>query len=599
MAVTADLFSNPSVLFGLSSGLMLGFGAAAALLINKANSRTTRAEDKFHDIANVLSALDEGQQWLLFINNDGTVKSANLAFHAAIGTNADHLHDKKLIQLLEPLSRDNGTLVRLDAAVRARQPLRLQLNLQNPLTGDMHAWLLSGRTYDDASNDGYWILGVDITPEKAHENELRTLAYTDTLTNMPNRAALMQQLSDPNARANIRSIFHITFPRLSFLVNSLGREQAELFMINVAGRLRESLTPYQSAARIGQASFAIVEKRGAGGTAEESANELGRSLAKPFELIEHEVQLIPAIGVALADNNISAEEWLNNADLAARALHVRNKPEIGLYNADVRAKLARLRGLESDLRRAIYFAPEQLYPVYQPIYRLSDNKLIGFEMLARWQHPLHGNVPPLEFIPVAEESGLIAALWVQLFAQSCRQLRDWHNIDTDLFMSVNLSSRQFSLPGLIKTVDTLVEVTGVSPAAIKLEITETEMMDNPEAAMEQMLALKARGFRLSIDDFGTGFSSLSYLHKLPISDVKIDRSFVKSMHDNAANLEIVSMIARLGEKLGHTTTAEGIETASDLSVLRDLGCTLGQGYFFAKPLPAPDIFPLLKPHTSH
>lgn len=571
--------------------LMLGFGAIAAILITKASVRAESADKDRHETRGMLSALDDGNQWVVFIGKNGRIKVANQAFCAATGCSEASIAKADLVKILDTTSVDTSPLNRLKAAITATQPVRQQLRLRNPVTGDVHWWLVTGRPWldHDRHTKGYWLLGVDISVEKNREDELSSLAYNDPITGLANRLWMIDQLGKALARNDSRALYYITFPRLNQLVSSMGLEQAELVMVNIASRLKHSLTPYQCAARIDATSFAVLERNAPLTNHEENGMLLGRLLAKPFDIIDHEIQLIPAIGIGYAEHQREAQEWLNNAELAARALRVRSKPEVSIYQPELRAKLAHTRGLEFDLRRAIYFTPEQLYPAYQPIYRMADQKLMGFEMLARWQHPVHGNVPPLHFIPVAEESGLITALWVHLFAQGLRQLKKWQRNNPGLFMSVNLSSTQFALPGLLKTIDTLTEITQVSPQSIKLEITETDMMEDPETALSQMLALKGRGYRLSIDDFGTGFSSLSYLHRLPISDVKIDRSFIKSMHDSTANIEIINMIARLGDRLGHTTTAEGIETAADYEVLKRLGCTLGQGYFFAKPMAAQDI----------
>lgn len=589
-------FAQPWLIFGLAVVLMVSFGAISALLINRATVRVDAANRDRLETTDMLVALDDGNQWALFIGKNGKIKTANQAFCAATGFSTTQVSKADPIKIFESSCRDINSITRLKAGMQGGQAIRVQMRLRNPITGDMHWWLVTGRPWLDKSRQvkGYWMLGIDISQEKAHEDELHQLAYTDALTGLANRQWMIKQLTDVQMRKDSRGLYFVTFPRLKQLVSSLNREQADLVIVTVASRLQQSLTPYQSAARLDSTSFAVLERDTPLTNNVDSAEQLGRQLAKSFDIIDHEIQLLPAIGIAYAEHQRDAQDWLANAELAARALHIRNKPLVGVYMPEVRAQMAHKRSLEFDLRRAIYFAPEQLYPSYQPIYRLADQKLMGFEMLARWEHPIHGNIPPLDFIPVAEESGLITALWVHLFAQAARQLKKWQVRNPHLFLSVNLSAHQFALPGLLKTVDTLTEITGIKPASIKLEITETEMMDDPEAALEQMNALKTRGYSISIDDFGTGFSSLSYLHRLPISDVKIDRSFVKSMHDNVANMEIINMIAQLGRRLGHTTTAEGIETAADYEMLKRLGCTLGQGYYFARPMVANDIGAVLQ-----
>lgn len=595
-----DLLTN---LFIYALAVLALFALVAAWLMNRESVKRAIAEEESAHVLNPWQALSEGHEWLLLLDTEGHIIQASPNMTRALGL-AQAPTGQRLYDILQPLVLDSTPLSRLQAGLSARETIRVTLTLQLPQAEGPSALLLLARPWHDAdgNNQGFRVSTADVTAEQQREDELRALAFTDVMTGLNNRPWLLREIEQALQRQQARALFHLHFPRLVSITNSLGRTQAELFMVNVASRLREGLNAYHQVARTGPTSFAVLEKNGAPNTPVLNATELGRVLAKPFSLIDHDVQLIPAIGVAhCLPGTREAEQWLADAELATTRLTVRNKPAIAEYDPTARDRLIRMRALETDLRRAIYFEPSQLMGYYQPIYGLNGangkEELIGFEMLARWVHHLHGMIPPLDFIPVAEDSGLIAPLWVHLYARAMKDLQRWNAARPTgaqpLFMSVNLSSRQFLLPGLIRTVDVLAEVTGVPPAHVKLELTETEMMEDTEHALQQMQALRARGFGLSVDDFGTGFSSLSYLHKLPVTDVKIDRSFIKTMHDSAGNLEIVGTIVRLAGLLGHTTTAEGIETAADLQALRTLGCTNGQGFYFKKPLPAHEIDALL------
>jgi EAL domain-containing protein (putative c-di-GMP-specific phosphodiesterase class I) len=255
-----------------------------------------------------------------------------------------------------------------------------------------------------------------------------------------------------------------------------------------------------------------------------------------------------------------------------------------VFDRAMHAVAVNLLQLETDLRKAL--DRRELYLVYQPIVALDDFRLCGFEALVRWNHPERGLVSPLDFIPVAEETGQIIALGQWALLEACRQMRRWQRTvaaDAHLFMSVNLSSKQFNQPDLIEQVRTTLAQTRLSPRNLKLEITESAVMDNIETATEMLRQLRELGVQLAIDDFGTGYSSLSYLHRFPIDTLKIDRSFVTRMSENNENAEIVRTIVVLAQNLGMDVVAEGVETKEQLGLLRKLGCEHGQGYFFSRP----------------
>jgi EAL domain-containing protein (putative c-di-GMP-specific phosphodiesterase class I) len=278
---------------------------------------------------------------------------------------------------------------------------------------------------------------------------------------------------------------------------------------------------------------------------------------------------------------------LRDADIAMYRAKARGKAQYQIFDRTMHQNALQQLKLETEMRYGLEREEFSLH--YQPIIKLKTNDLVGFEALVRWNHPTRGMVSPMEFIPAAEETGLILPLGKWILQESCRQLRKWQNhnsLANTIAVSVNLSSKQFLQPDLSEQVATVLEETGLSPSCLKLEITESHILDNTEMAIAAMNRLRALGIEISLDDFGTGYSSLSYLHRLPIDYLKIDRSFINRMEEKKENAEIVRTIIKLAQNLKMKVVAEGIETAEQLSLLKKLNCEYGQGYFFSKPLKA-------------
>jgi EAL domain-containing protein (putative c-di-GMP-specific phosphodiesterase class I) len=278
------------------------------------------------------------------------------------------------------------------------------------------------------------------------------------------------------------------------------------------------------------------------------------------------------------------EDILRDADTAMYRAKSLGKARHVVFDQSMHASAVNLLQIETDLRMAL--EKKQFFLLYQPIVSLDNFKLCGFEALLRWHHPERGLISPLDFIPIAEETGQIIAIGEWALHEACRQMRRWektYNTATPLFISVNLSCKQFNNQLLLEQVSNVLNKTGISPRRLKLEITESAVMDNIDSATEMLSQLRDLGVQLAIDDFGTGYSSLSYLHRFPIDTLKIDRSFVTRMADNAENVEIVRTIVMLAQVLGMDVIAEGVETKEQLKILRDLRCEFGQGYYFSRP----------------
>ena len=420
----------------------------------------------------------------------------------------------------------------------------------------------------------------------------RHVAFHDTLTDLPNRALLINllQLSIDRTKLHTDHLFALLFLDLDRFKNvndSLGHVSGDQLLTSVARRLEQCLRPADTVARLGGDEFAILldgleDYNDAIRIAERAQKELMR----PLNLGGHEVYTTASIGITLSTIGYeNPENILRDADTAMYHAKEKGKARYEIFDAVMHARAVARLQLENDLRRAV--ERQELSVHFQPIMSLETNRIAGFEALARWQHPQRGFISPLDFISIAEETGLIIELGRLVLRESCRQMRAWQLENPNqkaLTISVNLSGKQFTQHNLIEQIRQILQETGLDPHSLKLEITESVVMENAETAKSMLMQLRALGVKLSIDDFGTGYSSLSYLHRFPVNTLKIDRSFISSMSAGDENLEIVRTIMTLANNLGMDVVAEGVETEKQLAQLKEMRCEYGQGYLFSKPL---------------
>ena len=434
----------------------------------------------------------------------------------------------------------------------------------------------------------------DITDRKRAEEQLLHDAFHDALTGLPNRALFMDHLKLAIARSQRRddyqfAVLFLDLDRFKIINDSLGHMVGDQLLVGIARRLETCLRAGDTVARLGGDEFTILLDDLADPCETSLVVErIQRELASPFNLGWHEVFTTVSIGIApSATGYDSPDEILRDADTAMYRAKSLGKARHVVFDREMHTRAVNLLQLETDLRRAVERSEFLVY--YQPILTLETESLYGFEALVRWHHPRHGMISPLDFIPVAEETGMIVPIGQWVLEESCRQLRRWQEqfpTYPPFRMSVNLSAKQFAQPDLVERIEQALRESGLDPGCLKLEITESVLMENSATAVEMLKRLRAVGVGLSIDDFGTGYSSLSYLHRFPASALKIDRSFVSRLSDNDENAELVRTIITLARTLGMKVVAEGVETASQLAQLRALECDHGQGYYFSKPMDA-------------
>ena len=423
------------------------------------------------------------------------------------------------------------------------------------------------------------------------KEHFRHAAFHDSLTGLPNRAMFTELLKAEIESSNRRvdhmfAVLFLDLDRFKNINDSLGHTHGDLLLVAFAERLERTLRPVDTLARFGGDEFAILVAGISDATdAVRVAERIQDELSQPFMLDKNSAIATASIGIALSSSGYDcADDILRDADIAMYRAKENGKARYEVFDHGMHARAVSRLQLESDLRQAIEQKEFSVY--YQPIVSLQTGRLAGFEALVRWNHPRRGLVSPADFIPVAEETGLIVPIGQWVLNEACAQVRQWQ-LDSPshraLSLSVNLSARQVAQPDLLERIKEALDNSKLNSHCLKLEITESVVMENAEAAALMFKQLRALGVQLSIDDFGTGYSSLSYLHRFPLNYLKIDRSFVTRLttdNDNA----IVRTISTLARNLGMEVIAEGIETEEQYQQLKMLGCEYGQGYLFSRPV---------------
>ena len=458
-----------------------------------------------------------------------------------------------------------------------------------------YCWMLSrGLAVRDPTGNLYRIAGsqTDVTARKLAETQLLHIALHDDLTGLANRALFTERLERAIARTNRRqqasfAVLFLDLDRFKVINDSLGHLVGDQLLVATAERLKRCLRSSDTCARLGGDEFAILlediqESKDAIDLVERIRVELRASVL----LAGQEVFVNASIGLVLdTERYRHKEELLRDADTAMYHSKSAGRGCYTIFAPTMHEQAMSLLHLEADLRRAINRQELRLF--YQPILALNSQRLTGFEALLRWQHPTRGLLLPAEFIPVAEETGLIISIGWWVLHEACSQMQQWQatfNFDHHMTISVNLSGKQFAQPDLVEQISKILQETGLEPQRLKLEITESVIMTDADAAAQMMIQLKEIGVQLAMDDFGTGYSSLSYLHRFPIDTLKIDQSFINSADSDLEKLEITRTVIALAWNLGMNVVAEGVETDRQMAQLKLLKCELGQGFLFSHPL---------------
>ena len=449
---------------------------------------------------------------------------------------------------------------------------------------------------NDADGRPEYLLGVseDIADRKRAEAQIARLAHYDPLTELPNRVLFQKDLSDALARRSRTgdqlAVHFIDLDRFKTVNDTLGHPLGDALLRIAAERLRSCVREGDTVARLGGDEFAVVQSGLtdlAGAT--KLAERVVEAMAAPFDLQGHQVMIGASVGVAVAPSDgDDADELLKKADMALYRAKADGRGAFHFFERAMDEQLQARRALELDLRRALVAGEFQLY--YQPLYNLGDDRVTGCEALLRWNHPDRGMVSPADFIPIAEEIGLIVQLGEWVLREACAEAATWPD---HVRLAVNLSPAQFRDRGLVRTVVSALAVSGLPAERLELEITESVLLQDNVANMGMLHDLKALGVRISMDDFGTGYSSLSYLRSFPFDKIKIDQTFVRDILEDSDAMAIIKAVLDLGASLGIVTTAEGVETQEQLDALRDQGCAEIQGYFISRPAPASEIARML------
>lgn len=449
--------------------------------------------------------------------------------------------------------------------------------------------------HDDRGQLSHYVaVFSDISAIKDSEHELAHLAHHDPLTDLPNRLLFTDRAEQALASAQIHkrgcALLMIDLDHFKMINDSLGHNVGDQLLKAVAERLQGMFGPGVTLARLGGDEFAVLaESCPQLVQAAALAQRILDGLKEPFQIVGHQLFINASVGISLFPSDaLSAEQLLRNADSALFKAKSSGRDGYALYTEELTAHAQQRVEIAFELRRAL--EQQELRVYYQPVHDLKSSRLIGVEALVRWEHPQRGLVSPAEFIPIAERTGLIAEVDAWVMQQACQQMCQWQRAGVALsFVAVNISTRLFARRELYERVAQVLHDTGLDPAYLELEVTESAVMEDPEVALEQMHRLRELGVRLAIDDFGTGYSSLLRLKRLPVQKLKIDQGFVAGLPWDEDDAAIVRVIIALAQSMGMQVHAEGIEQAEQAGFLLKHDCDLGQGYWFGRPVPAEQL----------
>ena len=523
----------------------------------------------------------QAADWLWTVGPDGALRDVSDRLASVLQTPADELEGQDFLSLLEP-----GEERERVAAMFAEQTSFRDEPVPVVIGGQRRFWRLSGHPRADGRMTG---VGRDVTDQQQIEERVRAMAYVDPLTGLANRHLFNQRLRDmlggETAERNPPALLYLDLDDFKSVNDTQGHLFGDNLLREMGVRLRRASRESDLVARLGGDEFAVlVENPGGDGLLIERAHRLLAVAREPFQIEGQSVRISTSVGIARAGTSCDAAELMRRVDLALYAAKAKGRDQLAIFDEALDRKARERRNLEHELREAV--GRNEMLLLYQPIIALQTGKTVGYEALLRWRHPRRGMLAPGEFLPLAEESGLIVALGDWVIRRALADIADWPG---DFRLALNLSPSQTRNSHLISTIDAALAASGVPASRLEFEITEHVLLRDAVAGGAMLDRLRALGADIALDDFGTGYSSLSYLRRYRFDRVKIDRSFVRDIETSDEAQAIVSAITRLAQALGMCTTAEGVERPGQLDLLRKLGCDEAQGFLILEPVEAAAI----------
>ena len=549
--------------------------------------------------ARLSSLVEHASDMICILDHEAIVRYVSPSIERVLGERPEAVLGRDLSELLHPDDRAAALAHIEHIAVQGAAPSPTEFRLRHGSGEWRDVEALATNLLDNQSVGGIVLNVRDVSERKAFEAQLTHQAFHDTLTGLPNRALFRDRLEQALERkrrvGEPAAILFLDLDDFKAINDSLGHALGDDLLRIVSERLVGAIRSSDTAARLGGDEFAIlIDDPGDERYVIDVVERIMNALAEPAMLDHHEVTIKPSIGIAFSDGDVlgagGAEEMVRNADVAMYLAKDQGKGRYQIFQPEMHAAAVARLELRTELQRAV--KAEQFTLRYQPIVDLQTERMVGCEALVRWEHPRRGTISPADFIPLLEESGLIVPLGQFILVEACKQaalLQEENPQDPPLSMSVNVSARQLQRAQIVDEVRSALQISGIPPSSLVLELTESVMMQDVDMAILRLEELRGLGVRLAIDDFGTGYSSLNYIRHFPIDILKIDKSFVSDSEHDKDVAALTSTIVDLARILNVRAVAEGIEEQAQVQRLRDMGCELGQGFYFARPLTGPDI----------
>ncbi len=558
--------------------------------------------------ARLSSLVEHASDMICILDHETVIRYVSPSIERVLGERPEAVIGLGLSELLHPDDRAAALAHIEHIATQGAAPSPTEFRLRHGSGDWRDVEALATNLLDNQSVGGIVLNVRDVSERKAFEAQLTHQAFHDTLTGLPNRALfrdrLEQALERKRREGEPAAILFLDLDDFKAINDSLGHALGDELLRIVSERLVGAIRSSDTAARLGGDEFAIlIDDPGDERYVIDVVERIMYALAEPAMLDHHEVTIKPSIGIAFSDGDVvgasGAEEMVRNADVAMYLAKDQGKGRYQIFQPEMHAAAVARLEMRTELQRAV--KAEQFTLRYQPIVDLQTERMVGCEALVRWEHPHRGTISPAEFIPLLEESGLIVQLGQFILVEACKQaalLQLENPQDTPLSMSVNVSARQLQRAQIVDEVRSALEISGIPPSSLVLELTESVMMQDVDTAILRLEELRGLGVRLAIDDFGTGYSSLNYIRHFPIDILKIDKSFVSDSEHDKDVAALTATIVDLARILDVRAVAEGIEEIEQVHRLRDMGCELGQGYYFARPLTGADILALSRRRRS-